>query len=336
MRIDAFTHFMPAKFFDKLVESGAGDIGKRMRGVPAIYDLDHRRKMVESFPDYAQILSYPMPPVETLAKSPAELEEYCQIINDGLAEICAKYPRQFPGWVAQTSPGIADAGIREAERAIKNGALGIQIYTNILGRPLDNPAFEPLFAAMAKSGKPIWLHPARGANFPDYLSEKKSKYEIWWAFGWSYETAAAMARLVFSKIMDKYPTLKIIVHHFGGVVPMLEGRIGPGWDVLGQRTSDEDYGAVLKSLKKRPLDYFKHDFYADTATFTGKGAMLAGFDFFDFDKIVFASDCPFDPEGGTMYIRETIRLLDQLGLSKDRREQIDRGNLERLVGTKFA
>ena len=43
MRIDAFTHFMPAKFFDKLVESGAGDIGKRMRSVPAIYDLDHRR-----------------------------------------------------------------------------------------------------------------------------------------------------------------------------------------------------------------------------------------------------------------------------------------------------
>jgi aminocarboxymuconate-semialdehyde decarboxylase len=336
MRIDAYTHFMPAKFFDKLVESGAGDIGKRMRSVPAIYDLDHRRKMVESFPDYAQILSYPMPPVETLAKSPAELEDYCKVINDGLVEICAKYPKQFPGWVAQTSPGIADAGVREAQRAIKNGALGVQIYTNILGRALDDPAFEPLFAAMAASGKPIWLHPARGANFPDYLSEKKSKYEIWWAFGWSYETAAAMARLVFSKIMDKHPTLKIIVHHFGGIVPMLEGRIGPGWDVLGQRTSDEDYGAVLKSLKKRPLDYFKHSFYSDTAVFTSKMATLAGFEFFDSDKIVFASDCPFDPEGGTMYIRETIRLLDELGLPKEKRQQIDHGNLERLVGKTFA
>src|ERR1044071_3870487 len=80
MRIDAFTHFMPAKFYEKLVESGAGDIGKRMRSIPAIYDLDHRRKMVESFPDYAQILSYPMPPVETLAKSPEQLEEYCKVI----------------------------------------------------------------------------------------------------------------------------------------------------------------------------------------------------------------------------------------------------------------
>src|SRR3954463_10416549 len=113
------------------------------------------------------------------------------------------------GWrkLRRASPTPACA----SERAMKNGALGVQIYTNIAGRPLDDPAFEPLFAAMAASGKPIWLHPARGANFPDYLSEKKSKYEIWWAFGWSYETAAAMARLVFSRIMDKYPTLKIIV-----------------------------------------------------------------------------------------------------------------------------
>jgi aminocarboxymuconate-semialdehyde decarboxylase len=335
MRIDAFTHFMPAKFYEKLVESGAGDIGKRMRSIPAIYDLDHRRRMVESFPDYAQILSYPMPPVETLAKSPEQLEEYCKVINDGLAEICAKYPQQFPGWVAQTSPAMNDAGVRESERAIRNGALGIQIYTNIVGRPLDEPAFEPLFAAMARSGKPIWLHPARAANFPDYLSEKKSRYEIWWAIGWSYETAAALARLVFSGIMDKYPDLKIIVHHFGGIVPMLEGRIGPGWDVLGQRTSDEDYGAVLKRLKKRPLDYFKHSFCTDTATFTARPAMRAGFDFFDRDKIVFASDCPFDPEGGTMYIRETLRIIDELKLPKAERDAVDRGNLERLTGKRF-
>ncbi|MBV8790474.1 MAG: amidohydrolase family protein, partial [Pseudolabrys sp.] len=279
MRIDAYTHFMPRKFYERLVESGAGDIGKRMRSIPAIYDLDHRRGVVEKYDDYAQIISYPMPPLEVLAKSPEQLEEYCKVVNDGFAEICAKYPRHFPGWVAQVSPMAPDAGVREIERALKMGALGVQIYTNLAGRPLDEPAFEPFFAAMEKSGKPIWLHPARAANFPDYLSEKKSKYEIWWAFGWSYETAAAMARLVFSGIMDKYPGLKIIVHHFGGIVPMLEGRIGPGWDVLGERTSDENYGAVLKGLKKRPLAYFKHSFWADTATFTAAPAMRAGFDF---------------------------------------------------------
>ena len=122
---------------------------------------------------------------------------------------------------------------------------------------------------MNELGKPVWLHPARGAEMPDYVDEKKSLYEIWWTFGWSYETATAMMRLVYSKIMDNHPNLKIITHHFGGIVPMLEGRIGPGNDVMGSRTTDEDYVALRKSLKKRPLDYFKQDFYADTAVFGG-------------------------------------------------------------------
>src|SRR5437868_15223442 len=89
-----------------------------------------------------------------------------------------------------------------------------------------------------------------------------------------------MMRLVFSKIMDNHPNLKIITHHFGGIVPMLEGRIGPGWDVLGSRTSDEDYVTLRKSLKKRPLDYFKQDFWADTAAFTAEPATKAGLEFF--------------------------------------------------------
>jgi predicted TIM-barrel fold metal-dependent hydrolase len=334
MRIDAYTHFIPEEFFAKI--SGFPDIGKRMREVPCIHDLDVRKKVVDQFDDYAQILSYAMPPLEVLAKSDGALvEEYAKVINDGFAKLCAKESDRFPGWVAQGALGSADAGVREAERAIKNGALGVQIYTNVNGKPLDEPEFEPFFAAMEKLNKPIWLHPARNAGFADYASEKKSKYEIWWTFGWSYETAAAMARLVFSKIMDKYPKLKIITHHFGGIVPMVEGRIGPGWDQLGSRTSDEDLTVLLKSLKKRPLDYFKHVFYADTATFSGEPAMHAGLAFYDLDKIVFASDCPFDPEKGTMYTRETLRILEGIDMPKADKEKIWHGNLEAMTGVTF-
>ena len=334
MRIDAYTHFIPEKFFNKIVESGHADIGKRVREIPCIHDLEIRRKIVGGFADYAQILSYPMPPLEALAKG-AQIEEYAKLINDGFAEICAKYPDQFPGWVAQAPMAAPDAGVRECERALNNGALGIQINTNIAGMPLDHPDFDPFFAAMNRLNKPIWMHPARAANFPDYLTEKKSKYEIWWTLGWSYETAAAMSRLVFSGILDKYPNVKIITHHFGGIVPMLEGRIGPGWDQLGARTSDEDLSLVLKRLKKRPLDYFKHDFYADTAVFGGVPATHAGLAFYDLDKIVFASDCPFDPEKGTMYTRETLRILDGIDMPKADKEKIFHGNLEALTGVKF-
>src|SRR3954469_9249191 len=207
MRIDAYTHFVPRKFYESVLSAGDHrDIGKRMKGVPAIYDLDVRLKVVDSFPDYAQILSYPMPPLEAMTDSAQQVEDYARMVNDGFAELCAKHPDQFPGFVAQTSLAAADAGVRETERAITElGALGVQIYTNTRGKPLDRPEFEPFFAAMNRLGKPIWMHPSRGAHPPDYLDEKKSLYEIWWTFGWSYETATAMARLVFSKTLDKYP-----------------------------------------------------------------------------------------------------------------------------------
>jgi aminocarboxymuconate-semialdehyde decarboxylase len=337
MRIDAYTHFFPKKFFDTMLEADSkySDMGKRVRAIPALYDLDVRKKIVDGHKDYAQILSYPTTPIEAFAKTPAELAELIRMINDGFAELCAKERDHFPGWVAQVSLDSPDAGVGEAERAIKNGALGVQITTNIIGKPLDRPQYLPFWKKMNDLNKPVWMHPSRGANMPDYIDEKKSLYEIWWTFGWSYETATAMARLVFSKIMDNHPNLKIITHHFGGIVPMLEGRIGPGWDVLGSRTTDEDYVALRKSLKKRPLDYFKHDFYADTAVFGADAATKCGLEFYPADRIVFASDCPFDPENGTMYPRETLRILESLDLDKETKDKIYYKNLERITGQKL-
>jgi aminocarboxymuconate-semialdehyde decarboxylase len=335
MRIDAYTHFFPKQFFERLLEIAGDykDMGKRVRAIPALYDLDVRKKIVDGHQDYAQILSYPQPPIEAFAKSPEQLDELVRMINDGFAELCAKERDRFPGWVAQVSLASSDAGAAEADRAINQlGALGVQIYTNVAGKPLDRPQYMPFWKKMNELGKPVWLHPARGANMPDYVDENKSLYEIWWTFGWSYETATAMARLVFSKTLDNHSNLKVITHHFGGIAPMLEGRIGPGWDVLGSRTTDEDYVALRKSLKKRPLDYFKQDFYADTAVFGATAATKCGFEFFPIDNIVFASDCPFDPENGTMYPRETLRILDSLCLDRNSRDKIFFANLERITG----
>jgi aminocarboxymuconate-semialdehyde decarboxylase len=115
------------------------------------------------------------------------------------------------------------------------------------------------------------------------------------------------------------------------MVPFFEGRVGPGWDQLGKRTSDEDYSVVLEGLKKRPLDYFK-DFYADTAVFGSRPATECGLAFYGVDKVLFASDCPFDPERGPGYIRDTIAILESLNLSEQDMEKICFRNAQALLG----
>jgi uncharacterized protein len=333
--IDAFNHFFPKRLWDKMLaaEGTARDIGKRMRGIPCIYDLDERFRVMDLFRDknYTQILSLGMPPLEALG-TPQVATEFAQLGNDGMAELVDKHPDRFSGYVASLPMNDPDAAVKEAERAFTQaGANGLQLHTNINGAPLDEPQYLPVFELAAQYAKPILLHPSRGADMPDYKTESKSKYEIWWTFGWPYETSAAMARLVFSGMLDRLPDLKILAHHMGAMVPYFEGRVGPGMDQLGKRTSDEDLSLVLKRLKKRPFDYFK-DFYADTAVFGSRSATVCGLDFYHPDKVLFASDSPFDPERGPGYVRDTIAVLESIEMPADRRERIGFRNAQQLFG----
>ena len=86
-------------------------------------------------------------------------------------------------------------------------------------------------------------------------------------------------------------------------------------------------------MKRRPLDYFK-DFYADSAVFGSKAATECGLSFYGADKVLFASDCPFDPEKGPGYIRETIQILEDLKLSQEDMEKICYKNAQGLLGIK--
>ena len=331
MKIDVFNHIFPKRFFDEYINgpSGPPDIGKRVRNIPTLVDLDARFRVMDEFGDYRQLISLPLPPIETLA-GPDKSPLLARSANNELSEMTQRHPERFLSFVGAlplNNPGEAE---KEAVRAVTElGACGVQFYSNAAGKPLDSPEFLPLFQELERRDIPIWIHPARGADFPDYRSEDRSKFEIWWTLGWPYETSAAMARLAFSGLFDRCPKLKIITHHMGGIVPYLEGRVGHGWDQLGTRTSKEDLTVLLRTLKQRPIDYFKM-FYADTALFGAKAATQCGLEFFGIDHVLFASDMPFEPVPG-LYTRETIGVIENIGLTGEQQDQIFRGNAERLL-----
>ncbi len=326
MFIDIYTHFFPGKFYAKMTEAAPRleNIGKRMQAVVAIHDLDERFRQMDPFGDYRQMISLPNPPLEEItdAETGAEL---ARVANDAMAELVLKNPDRFPGFIAALAMHDMDTAMVELHRAIKElGARGVQIFTNVDGKPLDLPQYQPLFDAMAEYDLPIWLHPTRPASHSDYASEERSRYEMWWCFGWPYETSIAMTRLVFSGLFDRHPAIKIVTHHMGGMIPFFDGRIGTGMDVLGARTTDEDYSDVLSSLKKPHLEYFKM-FYADTAMFGTNGGIKCGLDFFGDDQVVFSTDAPFAP------VRETFRSIDELNLESAQLDKIMFGNAAKLM-----
>jgi len=103
-----------------------------------------------------------------------------------------------------------------------------------------------------------------------------------------------------------------------------------GWDQLGTRTADEDFAPLLAELD-RPLDHFKR-FIGDTALAGSRGGIARGLDFFGADQVVLGTDCPFDPEGGALFIREIIAAIDGLDVSEAERRRIYEGNIRRLAG----
>jgi uncharacterized protein len=332
MKIDLFCHILPPAYFERMtaISARGAYMQKRIRDIPVMVDLDLRFKMMDTFGEYAQVFSLAAPPIEALA--PADTSpDLARLANDSMAEIAARHPDRFPAFIASVAMNNVEAALREIDHAVNDlQAAGIQIFTNVNGKPLDDPEFAPIFQRMAELDRPIWMHPTRTGAFADYVTEQKSRFELWWTFGWPYETSVAMARILFAGYFDRFPNLKVITHHMGGMIPYFAGRIGPGLDQLGARTDDEDLTVYLKRLKKRPYDYFKM-FYADTALFGAPHAVECGLKFFGVDQVVFASDFPFDPEKGMFNIRETIKDIDGLEISETDRQKIYEGNARRLL-----
>ena len=325
--IDIYTHIFPDTFFTEMTKASAklGNIGQRLRGVKPLFDLDIRFREMDAAGDgYCQIISLPNPPIEDIATKDVATH-LCRVANDAMAELCDKHKDRFPGFAAAINMLDVEAAVTEGRRAVKDlGARGFQIFTNVAGRPLDHADYEPVFAMAAELDLPLWLHPARTADMTDYASETKSRYEMWWCFGWPYETSVAMSRLVFWGLFDRYPDIKIVTHHCGGMIPFYDGRVGPGLAVLGARTGDEDYSKVLPSLKRPHLEYFKK-FYGDTAMFGGTSWFGTGYDFFGADHIVFATDAPLGP------IKTTIDALRGQGMPAESLDKILAGNAKRLL-----
>ena len=329
MTIDVFNHIVTPRYnaARKTIAPPQLRLEDQERVMPALFDLDARfRAMDTAGEGYTQILTAANPPVENVG-GPVDALELSRIVNDEMAELVARYPDRFVGAAACVPMNDIDGALRELERAVAQlGLRGVQIYTDCRGVPLDDPRFAALFDRVAALDIPVLLHPVRGADRPDYPTEESSRFDTWRAIGWLYDTVSAMARLTFSGLFDRHPGIRIVTHHLGGFAPYAAGRLNEGYDKLlkAARARNEPI-----PLTRHPFEYF-HQFYADTITIGSVPALRCGIDFFGIDRVMFATDMPFDTAGGVHYVRVALDAMEALDASPADKAAIFEHNARRV------
>ena len=327
LKIDIFCHILPEKYKKALDEAAPGHVQQNINNLlPTLWDLDHRFRIMDKY-GVMQVLTLSRPPIEEVISDPKKALDLTRRANDEMAEIVLKHPDRFPAAVAAVVLTDVDASLKELERTIIDLRFrGAQIYTNMNGKPLDSPEFEPLFEMMSRYNLPVWIHPTHGVTANDYSSESGSKYAVDGTFGWPYETTMAMTRLVFSGILERYPNLKVITHHCGGMVPFYEQRIIAFQDniEMARRNKDKD------RLSGAPIKYYKK-IYADTAIYGNTPGLMLGRAFFGIDHLLFGTDFPFAGQYGERVTRQTIAAIEEMDISDGEKKKIFEDNARALM-----
>ena len=327
MKIDIFPHILPVKYKEAFQKVNKSEVFIKMHNIiPTLYDLDYRFRIMDEYDHLMQVLTLSSPPVENFA-DPKQSASLSKLANDEMAELVVKYPDRFAAAVACLPMNDMNAALDEVDRAINDLHFrGVQIFTPISDKPLDSAEFLPLYEKMSQYDLPIWIHPQREMDYPDYRTEKTSKYAVHSMLGWVYETSSAMVRLVLSGILAKYANLKFIVHHGGAMIPFLNRRVASFIDFSATRLENR----ILEHISGPPIDYFKM-FYADTAIYGNTAGLMCSYDFFGAQHLLFGTDMPYDSQFGLTFTGETIKSIEQMTISDAEKKMIFEDNARGLL-----
>ena len=300
-RIDVFAHVLPPTFYARMLE-----IEPRIPEVyaffanPTLTDMAARRAHWDGVTK--QVISF----VNALPEDYVGPEEAARLCWEGNEELMAMRradPDLFEAAVLMVPMNNIDEAVRIVREQVvpEPDVVGVQVFTRALGLSIADPQFRPLFAALAETGVPAWLHPVFDLRKPDNNI----------VFSWEYELTQAMLQMVQAGLFQEFPDLKVICHHAGAMVPFFWGRVG--------RILPPEQAADLRK------------FYVDTAILGNPDALDLAAAIYGADHVLFGTDAPLGilPAGAT---KEILAAIDAMRVTDAEREGILCANYRRLIG----
>lgn len=290
MIIDIFSHHI-SKSVGQIVGKGKYyGVGKQYPYPAQNADVEVRLGLMDKYGVDVQALSQTTPVLMGFgAKDAAEI---CRVSNNDNYALCKAYPNRFVN-ICMISLFDMKSAMKELERSINElDCRGITVSSNQNGKGLDSPEYLPFYKMLVEHDLPLLIHPIHWESYP--LVDMEKGWRMMHVFGWPFDTTQAVWRLIFGGVIDRCPTLKVVTHHMGAMLPYFVNRI------------ESTFNRHLKDKVPKHISEYYANFYGDTAVDGNVAAYPCGYAFFGPDRLMYGSDYPFGVEAGEAYIRDNL------------------------------
>jgi aminocarboxymuconate-semialdehyde decarboxylase len=236
-----------------------------------------------------------------------------RVMNDALADLCHRRPEHF-AWLASAALQDPVAAAAELRRAVRDGgATGAAAPANFGGISLGELELDPYWAAVQELGVPLFIHPVDLAPGP-----RVRRWGLTQVAGYTFDTTLAIASLIHSGVLDRFPEMELFLPHGGGALLWLSGRL----DVMYERLP----AAAGGSGAKHPPSHYLRRCHYDTILHSGDLVRtLVGM--VGADRVLLGTDDAFPPMD-----RDPLATLAAAALPEEEAALIREGNARALFG----
>ncbi len=291
MITDMHCHFVPEDYF-RLVQSSPTFAVRELERRGEMIDVDVRGTrfvLNETFFDPARqiarmdrlgidrtVVSLATPLINYFS-DPSPAIEAARACNDGFARLVRTSPERFAAW-AFLPMQAPDAAAAELARCVReHGFVGGHVATNVKGAYLDDPRFEPIFAAAEALDVPLFIHPADPAG-----KDRTAAFELTTIAGYLFDTSINVFKMICSGLLDRYPRVKLVCAHTGGYALLLRGRM----------QCEVGKNPAIQRVLQRPIGEYLDRLWYDTAGFE-EGYIAFAATVIPPEHLLFGTDAPF-------------------------------------------
>jgi len=316
--IDIFCHHISKSVGKLLNKAKYYGEGKEFSYPPQNADAEVRLDLMEKYGIDIQALSQTAPVL--LGFGAEDAAEICRLSNNDNYALCQAYPDRFVN-ICIISLLDMKSAMKELERSINElDCRGVTIAANQNGKGLDSPEYFRFYEKLVDNDLPLLIHPTHWESYP--LVDMDSGWRMMHVFGWPFDTTQAVWRLILGGVIDRYPSLKVVTHHCGAMLPYFARRI------------EQNFNGFLRDRLPRHISEYWGNIYGDTALDGTVAAYPCGYAFLGPDRMMYGSDYPFGAEAGEDFIRENLAGVKAMNIPVEDMNKILGENAQKLLRIK--